>query len=220
MIKDYGPIAVAEISAENPADWDFGGATHARVELPAAKHLIAMQKAGFFWVDRTIEASISLAKCPLDLAKAIRLPVVATTAYKEDILRLACASFNFDRRFHLGYEYCLELASLVLRCWVEALGETLVCFLKGEPVGFLALERISDEALFVHLAAVEERSRLSGAALSLYARACQQAQEQGYKRLEGRISSQNMAVMNLYAAFGAKFSAPLDVFLKELNYDA
>ena len=39
--------------------------------------------------------------------------------------------------------------------------------------------------------------------------------DRGCKKLDGRISSTNMPVMNIYAKFGAVFSTPLDIFLKE-----
>lgn len=69
---------------------------------------------------------------------------------------------------------------------------------------------------FVHLAAVLERYRASGAALSLYAAAARDCKSQGVRFLEGRISTANPAVMNLYAFLGAKFSQPVDVYLKEV----
>ena len=69
--------------------------------------------------------------------------------------------------------------------------------------------------MFVHLAAVEEKYRMTGAAMALYANACKIAKERGYKKLEGRVSTQNTAVMNVYAAFGATFSEPQDIFIKE-----
>ena len=50
--------------------------------------------------------------------------------------------------------------------------------------------------------------------MSLYARAVEIAKEKGYKKLDGRISSQNTAVMNLYAYLGASFSDPEDIFIK------
>ena len=221
MIRPYGPVRLADIEAAEPADWDFTGATHARVVLaanPAA--ILAMQRRGFMFADRTLKTSISLGRCTADLDRLIRLPVVETAQYKEDILRIACASFSEDRRFHIAPECNPELAAYVLKEWVEALEETLVCLFRDKPVGFLALKAQGPDTLFVHLAAVEERYRLAGAAMSLYARACQLAKERGCKRLEGRVSSRNTAVMNVYAAFGATFSEPKDVFLREVGHDA
>ena len=86
-----------------------------------------------------------------------------------------------------------------------------MCLYHEKPVGFLSLREN-----FVHLAAVEAKYRVTGAAMGLYARAIELAGERGFKTLDGRISSLNTPVMNLYASFGAVFSDPEDVFLREL----
>ena len=103
---------------------------------------------------------------------------------------------------------------------MDELGEVLICQFRNLPVGFLALKQTAEDTLFVHLAAVEEKYRMTGAAMTLYATACKLARERGFKKLEGRISSQNTAVMNVYTAFGASFSEPIDIFLKRLQHDA
>ena len=221
MIKRYGHISLADISAEKPENWDFGEATHVRIQLPAiASSVTVMQQAGFLWGDRTLKTSIDLSECTTDLDKMIRLPVVDTIEYKDDIFRIACASFTYDRRFHIEPECCNQTASLVLREWVDNLDNVMVCLFHKKAVGFLAMKQTSEDSLFVHLAAVEEKYRITGAGMTLYAMACRTAREKGFKRLEGRISSQNTAVMNVYAVFGARFSVPLDIFLKRLRYDS
>ena len=221
MIKVYGAVRLADIEASQPAEWNISGATHVRVMLPASSASeLNMQERGFFWADRTLKVSISLARCPVDLTKAVRLPVEKIDGHKKDLLRIACASFPYDRRFHVLPTCDDAVASMVLKEWVDSLDDVLACFFHEKIVGFLALVRNSEESLFVHLAAVEEKYRMAGAAMSLYARACQVTAERGFRRLEGRISSQNTAVMNLYAAFGAIFSEPIDIFLKEVSHDA
>ena len=221
MIKVYGDISLADIVAEKPDNWDITDATHVRVQLPSSASFgIKMQKAGFLFADRTIKTSISLSKCPLNLEKMLRLPIVENSAYKADILRIACASFVSDRRFHITPDCNADIAAHVLGTWVNELEDVLVCLFKEIPVGFLALKKTGPDSLFVHLAAVEEKYRMTGAAMALYAQACIIARERGYKKLEGRISSQNIAVMNLYTAFGAKFSLPQDIFLKEVKHEA
>lgn len=221
MIRAWGSVRLADIEAAAPASWDISGATHVRVTLPAlAEYEVEMQKRGFFWADRTLKASISLARCPIDFAKAARLPVEKTKEHREEILRIASSSFPYDRRFHVLPACNASVAALVLKEWVDALEDVLVCKLHGQVAGFLAFAQPSKDALFVRLAAVEKKYRLAGAALSLYSRACQEALARGCRKLEGRISSQNMAVLNLYAAFGAVFSEPMDIFLKEAGHDA
>ncbi len=176
---------------------------------------IRMQRDGFFFVDRTVKTTISLSKIAVDLDRFVRLPIVETAEYKNDILRIAAASFVYDRRFHIKPDLSAEVAADVLKQWVDELDKVFVAMFKDRPVGFLALKETAADTLFVHLAAVEEKYRMTGAAMALYANACKIAKERGYKKLEGRVSTQNTAVMNVYAAFGATFSEPQDIFIKE-----
>lgn len=220
MLKKYGHILVADYVSAEIQDWDSLNAQYLRIELPSsAENEIRMQQKSFYFADRTLKTSISLQKCPLDLNKFLRLPIEETSEYKEDILQIAQNSFAYDRRFHLAPLCSKEIASVVLQTYVQDLDKVLVALFKDKPIGFLALKEIDSETLFVHLAAVDEKYRMTGAAMALYAKACQLAMERGYKKLEGRISSQNVAVMNLYAAFGAVFSEPKDVFVKEVNHE-
>lgn len=176
---------------------------------------IRMQRNGFFFADRTVKTTISLPKITVDLDRFIRLPIVETAEYKNDILRIAVASFAYDRRFHVQPDLNAEVAAEVLKQWVGDLDTVFVALFKEQPVGFLALKETVPDTLFVHLAAVEEKYRMTGAAMALYANACKIAKERGYKKLEGRVSTQNTAVMNVYTAFGAIFSEPQDIFIKE-----
>lgn len=190
--------------------------TDGYIVAPAdAGNEIRMQRNAFFFADRTVKTTISLPKITVDLDRFIRLPIVETAEYKNDILRIAVASFAYDRRFHVQPDLNAEVAAEVLKQWVGDLDTVFVALFKEQPVGFLALKETAADTLFVHLAAVEEKYRMTGAAMALYANACKIAKERGYKKLEGRVSTQNTAVMNVYAAFGATFSDPQDIFIKE-----
>ena len=184
-------------------------------KMPAnADNEINMQKDGYFFADRTLHASINLSRFTIDTKKLIRLNIVSTKEHKEEIFEVARKSFPYDRRFHLAPETDNKAAEIEIKKWVENLDDVLVCFYKDSVIGFLALKETDSETLFVHLAAVDEKYRLTGAAMSLYAMAVEIAKEKGYKKLDGRISSQNTAVMNLYAYLGASFSDPEDIFIK------
>lgn len=221
MIKKYGEIRLLDIEADVPAEWEFSGASHVRAvlnALPASE--VEMQRRGFVLADRTLKVSISLSRLPEGMDRMIRLPVVETKQYREDILRIANDCFTEDRRFHVTPDCNGHVAAMVLQEWVEALDDVLVCLFREKPVGFLALRQSGPDTLFVHLAAVEEKYRMTGAAMTLYAEACRTAAARGYRKLEGRVSSRNTAVMNVYASFGASFSEPQDIFLKEVCHDA
>lgn len=180
-----------------------------------AANEIRMQRNGFFFADRTVKTTIGLSKIAVDLDRFIRLPIIETADFKDDVLRIAVASFAYDRRFHVLPDCSTDVSSVVLKKWVEELDTFFVALFKERPVGFLALKETAPDTVFVHLAAVEEKYRMTGAAMALYANACKIAKERGYKKLEGRVSTQNTAVMNVYTAFGATFSDPRDIFIKE-----
>lgn len=169
----------------------------------------------YIFVDRILDVSMALSKVN-DYEKLIRLPIVKTTEYKKEILQIAQKSFPYDRRFHLQLNYNQQLANVVIADWVDKLDEVYVCLYKDMPIGFLALIQIDNKNSFVHLAAVDEEYRMAGAAMALYAKAIQISKENNYLNLNGRISSKNIAVMNLYANFGAKFSNPIDIYIKEV----
>ena len=217
-VKQYGEIILLDICDTQPADWASGNATNIRVRLPAApEHEIIMHGKGFFWADRTIGASINVIRCALDLSRMIRMKIEETSEYKNEILRIAESVFKTDRRFHIRPECDMSVAVHVLQDWVADLDKNLVCVHKDAPVGFLVLKEMASDTLFVHLAAVMEKYQAAGVAIALYAKALQVAKDGGYKRLNGRISTLNMSVMNLYAYLGANFFEPEDIYLKELK---
>ena len=193
--------------------YDIKGGRYAREVLPSrADTEFDRVRDGWFFADRTLKVSIQLAKVTADLKRLQRLPIVETADYTEDIFRIAHESFTRDRRFHVAPKCDQAVSAIVLREWVDQLGVSLVCLYHEKPIGFLNLREN-----FVHLAAVEEKYRVTGAAMGLYARAIELARDRGFKTLDGRISTLNAPVMNVYATFGAQFSEPQDVFLKELR---
>ena len=212
----YGDIFLADGIGSIPSAWDLEEATHARVVLPScADTEFEMQRKGFVFADRTLKVSIPLSKVTVDLKRFQRMPIVETKDYQEEIFRIAHESFTRDRRFHVVPKCNQDVSAIVLHQWVDELGPTFVCLYHDKPIGFLNLKEN-----VVHLAAVEAKYRVTGAAMGLYAKAIEVARERGFKTLEGRISSLNTPVMNVYATFGAQFSEPQDVFLKDLRHDA
>lgn len=188
------------------------------IELSSAANEVKRQQEGALWVDRTLGVTIVPSRVTMDLKRFMRLEMVETEEFREDILRIAEASFAYDRRFNLTPDCDPAARHAELKKWVDDLGPSWVALMKGQPIGFMNLrpEDGKPDALAYHLVAVEEKYRLSGAALGLYAKGIEVARERGYQKLVGRISSQNVAVMNIYAMFGALFSEPQDIFLKEM----
>lgn len=192
--------------------YNINGNRYEREVLPScADTEFEMVQKGWYFADRTLKVSIPLSKVTIDLKRFQRMPIIETKDYREEIFRIAHESFTRDRRFHVAPKCNQDVSAIVLRQWVDELGSTLVCLYHDKPIGFLNLKEN-----VVHLAAVEAKYRVTGAAMGLYARAIECARERGFKTLDGRISSLNTSVMNLYASFGAVFSDPEDVFLRKL----
>ena len=204
------------IEDSEPAQWDVSGADYVRVALPTSCAAVRMmQRRGYYFADRTLGVSIRLSRTDIDFDKLCRMRVVESAAYLDEVRRIAYKSFPDDTRFQIAPWSDSDVATQVIETYVMRMERCLVCLYQDHAVGFLGLRRLQDGAEFVSLAAVDAVYRATGAAMSLYAKAAGLARQEGAPRLEGRISSANTAVMNLYACLGASFSSPHDVFLKE-----
>lgn len=211
-------IRLLDISDDCVRGWEFGDATHVRVTLPSNRRLIAeMQDSGFLFADRTLGVEVPANQVPARLDKLIRLEVKMGAVDVDAAFEVARKSFKGDARFYIDSRESQKIADAIMKRWVEAIDEAFYCKVKGALAGFLVLDELDSGNLFIKLAAVDERFRLSGAAVALYVSALKYASSNGVRIVEGRISSNNMPVMNLYSMIGGKFSNPKDVFLKEVN---
>lgn len=213
----YGSICLMNIEADAVSDWDVSDATHVRVELPSTiENLTQMQQRGYQFVDRMLDVTINLKRMAMDFGKSIRIKPVLVNDRKEEIKELALRNFVRDRRFHVEVAYNDAVAKEIIDAWVDEISEFYVCLHKEAVIGFLALkESENGKSAAIYLAAVDEKYRASGAALSLYANAVHVGMEKGYQSITGYISSYNTAVMNLYAHLGGTFSTPRDIYLKK-----
>ncbi|MDR3255871.1 MAG: GNAT family N-acetyltransferase [Synergistaceae bacterium] len=233
LFVDYGEIRLLDVECDAIDDMDGfvilddAEITHVKATLPSLpggiENMLEMQRLGFQFVDRQIDVSINLLRSRIDFGPLIRLKPRLTSERREEVLAVALRSFPRDRRFHLNLipdapdKHDKKSAYFVISKWVDELEEYYVCEHRGELLGFLAPEKLEERRAFVHLAAVDERFRSSGAALSLYANAAREFKERGFAALDGRISTLNAPVMNIYSVLGAFFSNPTDVFLKEMR---
>ncbi len=216
VYPDFSLCLMEASSAEEvPNAVANSGGSYSRIEIPSNRNNIAaMLKKGYLFVDRTIGVAISLRNINTDIQKLIRFETRLAEDNKEEILHIAHESFPYDSRFHIRSVIDDMIAKEIINEWVENLSETYVCLHKDQIVGFLDLEPYGEKDSFIHLAAVKERYRAAGAAVSLYAKAILIAKEKDCEKLHGRISSENYAVMNLYARLGGSFSDPKDVFVR------
>lgn len=215
----YEDLPYVQIDATNDGDDMERFAcdiAYARVSvLPGTGKVL--EKHGFRMIDRTLEVKIPLQKSTPDFEKKIRLPVERVTHVPGGILSLARRNFKDDSRFYVtDSAQRQELADGILKTWVDEIENPFICLYRDEVIGFADVRFLEEYHgnPFVYLAAVEEKYRLTGAALSLYAAVCMYYRGQGKQYLYGRISSKNTAVMNLYASLGGQFRNPWDIFVK------
>lgn len=212
----YGRISLLDIECDSPYDWQLEGITHVRVSMPVCyENQKEMARRGFALTDRTLGCSIGLGRSTVDFPSLVRAEPRITNERRDEVLDIAKRCFPTDRRFHVSPALNEEIAGEIITGWVKDLSSYYLYEHKEQPVGFLALVGEGDRR-FVRLAAVLEKYRASGAAMSLYAAAARDCKAGGIKLLDGRISTANTSVMNLYAYLGAKFSDPMDVYLKEV----
>ena len=190
--------------------------TNIRVKAPALLTVQKnLEKDGFFHADRMIRCTINLKRSKVDYKGAVRLRTVLEKADHDRLYEIAVKSFPVDRRFHVNVDYDDEIQGAILKNWIDQIDECYVCYVKDEIAGFAAVTQNAPDVYEIRLAAVDEKYRLTGAAVSLYSFVADDLREKGAKQLYGWISSVNMAVMNLYEFLGASYSQPMDIFLKQ-----
>lgn len=185
-------------------------------EAPNFDRVSYWAQRGYYLADRTIQTIVSLKRSRIDFCKQIRMQVELTKHYRQDIQNIASQLFNEDTRF------CETIVPNEIRkrerlsLYLANKEEWFVCKYKGIIIGFIVsqIEREGEE-VSVYLAAVSEEYRMTGAAVSLYNFVAQYYKEQGYEKMLGRISSQNMPAVNIWASLGARFAEPWNVYLKE-----
>ncbi|MBQ9609847.1 MAG: GNAT family N-acetyltransferase [Lachnospiraceae bacterium] len=190
--------------------------TNIRVKTPAKYNFQTMlEKQGFFHADRMLKVSINLKKISPEIDKKIRQKVIKSDAFEQEIFDISKNSFPVDRRFHVGKDYNNAIADKIIASVMNDIEEYYIVFFKDIPVGFAGIKEIEKDIYEIKLAAVDEKYRMTGAALSLYSYLIKTYSEKGGKQLIGWISTVNVAVMNLYSALGAVFSEPSDIFIWE-----
>lgn len=214
----YDGLRLCNIRTDEALDFDVDDADYIRIMTPATQNMqFFFEKQGYFHAERMLKATINLQKTSEDIKKKIRLEIKKTREYKEEIKKIARKSFPTDRRFHVGTACNPQIAEKILNGWIDQIEEFHVCIFHDTVVGFAALRERESGIYEIHLAAVDEDYRMSGAAVSLYASLVWECKHLGGRQLYGWISSANMPVLNLYCSLGAVFSNPSDIFLKEIR---
>lgn len=197
---------------ENISDFKGTSADYVRCFVDSARTDLAtfLCEKNFAFADRTMKAIIPL-KSSADFQKFCRLKIELSEP-NERIHEIAKKSFTQDVRFWTEFPPTMNVE--VFENFFAAMKVCYICCVKNEIAGFIEIAERDSEAV-IRLAAVDEKFRLSGAALSLYAGASDLFRQKGHRKLVGRISTRNMPVVNLYSTLGAIFSEPQDVYIRK-----
>jgi ribosomal protein S18 acetylase RimI-like enzyme len=203
----------------------FVQARLAKPQLPLARHLEA---AGFYYVESTLVPH-SVLKKNLPLAEFVRDPgqVLPRRYRPEDfkvltmdknngghcqrVREIAGESFS-DDRFHLDVNCSKEIADRRYVYWSEDLLKDdnavfYVLCLRGEVIGFMI--RKGDNLLLAGVAAAYVKSGLGE---YLWLSVLDDMLRTGLMEVRSLISSNNTAVLNLYARIGFRFREPAATF--------
>lgn len=216
--KEYPHLRYASIELEAGEEIPAGNFEYIRLSVPESfQRNREMTEAGFALIDRTVEVKVPIAGGKVDFSRFCRLPVVRSGENIERVRRIAKESFREDHRFLVTFSAeGGRLAEALIDAWVDETDVTFQCRCKDDVAGFADV--VCSEQYggmpFIRLAAVAPAYRIAGAAMSLYAAVFAHFRDAGARAVYGRISTRNMAVMNLYSSFGAQFAKPYDIYIK------
>lgn len=218
-MNEYGSdIKLMNICTDEMGEWDVAGATNVRLSVPCDfKYKKLIEQQGFVFVDRMYDVSVNLMRNQIDYSKMVRITPEYTEENKDEIKQIAHECFLTDRRFHVDVEYNQSKADIIMDNWIDELDGVYICRCKEDIAGFIAIRSEDERCAHIHLAAVREKYRPAGIALSMYAYAIRQCREKGYRNVKGYISSRNIPVMNLYTHLGASFENATDVYIREVR---
>lgn len=184
-------------------------------EVPDVRRVPYWSKKGYLLTDRLQKVKVPLKRNTVDFAKYIRMEIILTDKFREEICQIAEESFVYDTRFSVTHPVDDELRKQRIRDYVTGCDEWFVCKYKEKIIGFLVPKIENSREVSIYLAAVNPEYRISGAATSLYYYVAQYYKEQGFTTLLGRISSRNVDVANIYLSMGGRFAEARDVYLLE-----
>ncbi len=90
--------------------------------------------------------------------------------------------------------------------------DVLMASIGDEVVGFFIVEALPDDCVYWHLTAVAAKWQGKGVGKRVWRAMIERHRAAGVRRIETTISAHNIAVINLYAGLGFRFTAPQATF--------
>ncbi len=189
----------------------------ARTDPEDVARVQALRKREFVFHNRTVLGTVSLKALSGPLFERARSQVEVDTRVDQAVYGLAYTAFPKDRRFHLKADFDQDFANAVLKSYIDHYSQQDVLVFrsmyKDELAGFTIVQLKEGGACENVLGAVSPLYQGRGIAIGLYTGMLKHLQNLGMKELSGRISTTNMASINLHIALGAKYSHPEDDYI-------
>lgn len=161
---------------------------------------------GFYYTDTLIRPVCEASRF---IDHAHPLASVATSVDVRELLPI-CQEGFVHGRFHRDFNLPAEASDRRYMQWLEQLhreGTVLGLHYDGELAGFIA-----EKGGLLALHALHARFRGHGLAKYLWSAACRQLFAAGRTELSSSISAANLAVVNLYASLGFRFTHAVDTY--------
>lgn len=192
-----------------------------RVEAVDDRCAEELKAVGYRFLDRILLMEIDLKATEKRrgeiAAKLIDIPVELSETFPEDLSALACEALPTDRRFHLEPLFDAEAAKPRIEAYIKSYREKGALLFsvrrEGQLLGFTIVEK-QEKGAFENVLGVT-RPDMHGrmAAFPLYNAMLNGMREAGFRKYIGRVSSSNLASINLHINLGAKVAGIYDEYI-------
>jgi RimJ/RimL family protein N-acetyltransferase len=182
-----------------------------RLDHRALRESMAIESIGFRYVETILRPTASLSMPidapvpPLHVAHADPSDVSALSGIAERAFTTGRFAMDWRLPGHVNGE---RYAAWVRGSMAGGAHQTYAAREDGEVVGLFITEDRMDGTAYWHLTAIDPARQGQGLGLRLWRSMLRLHRDTGMRAVETRISSHNMAVLNLYARLGFRFDEP------------
>ena len=215
--------ASERVEPEKPFDIQALTADYVRLEVHPAdeKNKKILLENQYIWADRTIKASIDLQCIENNFARLKRMDIREIDRITDEVYEIAENAFRRDRRFFISVNYEREIGRRVLKDYIIRQTEKnciiFGCFYEEKLIGILITTELDSHTYETVLGAILPEWHAKGAGISLYAFEFYTLKKRGVQTLYSRISTDNIASLNLHLLLSKgniRFMEPFDIYLK------
>ena len=163
---------------------------------------------GFYYTDTLIEPACK----PAQLQRHSHPDCTVSDAVLLPEVLALCDQTFLHGRFHRDFNLSAQLADQRYKQWLKQMydkQQVTGLYYRGTLAGFIAHD---DGALLLHAMGSDFRGR--GLARYFWATLCDHLFDSGITAIHSSVSAANLAVLNLYASLGFRFSHAVDVYHK------